>query len=322
MSRRDDVLAALKAAGEAGVSGEALARELAVSRVAVSKHVCALRDLGYRIEGEPGRGYVLLGVPDLLLPGELRPLVDSQLWTRLEGGPETGSTNDDCKLLAREGADEGTVVVAGRQTAGRGRLGRMWESPGGGAYLSALLRPGLSLGELAPLPLAVGIAIARALDALGAGDVGLKWPNDVWLSGSKVAGVLIEISAESDRVEWVVAGIGVNVLRDEGAREDAAYVRDVVGEATPASVAAAVLGELAEVYAQFQLEGFRGLAREYGSRSVLADREVKVCDVGGRVRATGHASGIDDLGRLVVETSRGSVAVAAGDVTLVGSSLD
>lgn len=322
MSRRDDVLAALRAAGEEGVSGEVLARQLDVSRVAVSKHVRALRDLGYEIDGEPGRGYVLLGVPGLLLPAEVELLLESKLWTRLAGGPETGSTNDDCKQLARAGADEGTVVLAGRQTAGRGRLGRTWESPGGGAYLSALLRPGLSIAELAPLPLATGIAIARALSALGATGVGLKWPNDVWLSGRKVAGVLIEISAESDRVEWVVAGVGVNVAREAGAREDAAYVCDFVPDATPASVAAGVLGELESVYAQFRVEGFGPLAGEYGSRSVLAGRDVRVSNAAGRAIAAGRVSGIDDIGRLVVQTPHGTVAVAAGDVTLAGSSLD
>lgn len=261
-------------------------------------------------------------LPDVLLPAEVAPLVSAGLWTRFEGGPETGSTNDDCKRLAREGAPEGAVVLAGRQTAGRGRLGRTWESPDGGAYVSVLLRPRLSVAELAPLPLAVGVAVARALEGLGIPGVGLKWPNDVWIAGRKVAGILIEISAESDRVEWVVVGIGLNVGKGEDARGDAAYIRDSDPDAKPAPVAAAVLDELAAVYARFRVGGLATLAREYEERSVLTGRDVRVSDIGGEVKAAGRVTGIDESGRLVVETESGSVTIAAGDVTLSGSNLD
>ena len=149
MTTRDAVLAALRDAGPAGVSGERLARELGVSRVTVGNHVGALREAGYEIEASPGTGYRLVAAPDLPLPSEVRPLLTQGFWTRLEGGGATASTNDDARRLARDGAPEGTVVLASEQTGGRGRLGRAWSSPVGGAYLSAVLRPTVAPAELA-----------------------------------------------------------------------------------------------------------------------------------------------------------------------------
>ena len=137
MTTRDDVLCgAARAAGDAGVSGEVLAASLSVSagwRSASTSRRCAR--LGYEIEAAPGSGYRLLSAPDLPLPAEVRPLLTPGFWTALSGGRETGSTNDDARALARAGAAEGTVVLASRQTAGRGRLGRSWASPDGGAVL-------------------------------------------------------------------------------------------------------------------------------------------------------------------------------------------
>jgi len=141
--------------------------------------------------------------------------LDSSFWQQIISAEEMSSTNDECKRLAREGAAEGTVLIAERQSAGRGRLGREWDSPNGGLYLSALLRPA---GRLAPenlsaFPLAVAMAVVRACEGLGAADVGVKWPNDVWTARGKLAGVLMESSVEGGDTAWVVVGIGLNVSR-------------------------------------------------------------------------------------------------------------
>ncbi|HET6352558.1 MAG TPA: HTH domain-containing protein, partial [Coriobacteriia bacterium] len=157
MSLRSDILAALRFAGPAGVSGEAIARESRVSRVAIAKHIAALREIGYAIDARPGEGYVLTSAPDLVIPAEVAPLLRDSLWVRVEGDVTVGSTNDEARSLAVAGAAEGTVVVASVQTAGRGRLGRQWESPAGGAYLSAVLRPPVAAIELAPLPLVIAL---------------------------------------------------------------------------------------------------------------------------------------------------------------------
>ena len=319
MTRRLDVLAALKHAGPAGVSGEALARDLGFSRAAVAKHIAVLRDAGYRVTARAGFGYVLESVPDAPIPCEVVPLVGSPFWVRLEGAEETGSTNDDCKALAREGAPEGTAVLAARQTSGRGRLGRAWESPAGGVYVSVLFRPLAPLSDLSSLPLAVSLGVARGLETLGI-SAGLKWPNDVWTSGGKLAGILLETSAEADRAEWVVAGIGVNVRRPARAFEGAAYLydelEDPAGRPGLARVAAAVLDGISSAYEEFAGAGFAGLRAEYESRSVLAGRDVCVRDAHGGLVAEGRVAGTDPAGRLLVDGGEGVTAVAAGDVTL------
>lgn len=326
MNTRRAVLAALRDAGASGVSGEAVARALGMSRAAVAKHVAALRAAGYGIEAAPGSGYALTAVPDLPLPEEVAPLLDSAIWADLRGGGETGSTNDDAKALARAGAPEGTVVLAARQTAGRGRFARAWSSPPGGLYLSVVLRPPLPLPEASPLPLAVSLGVARGLRSLGV-PAALKWPNDVVLPAGgaapgKLAGVLLEVSAEADALEWVVAGIGVNVRRPAGGSPfpDAAYAEDALGGAAPplAAVAAAALDGVGGAYLAFLAGGFEQLAGEYEARWVLGGREVRVSDARGGVVAEGTAAGVDGCGRLMVDGPRGRTSVSTGEVTLRG----
>ncbi|MDP2233309.1 MAG: biotin--[acetyl-CoA-carboxylase] ligase [Actinomycetota bacterium] len=323
MSRRSQVLRALIGAEGAAVSGEDLAAELGVTRVAVSKHMAALRDLGYVIEAAPHTGYQLISSPDLLLPDAVEALVRDPLWVRFEGGPSTVSTNDDAKRLARSGAPEGTMVVVGAQTGGRGRLGREWVSPSGGVYLSIILRPSMSPAQSSALPLVVALGVARGLESLGCYPL-LKWPNDVWLGtapGStdalgKLSGVLLEMQSEIDRVEWIVAGIGVNVSSATGRTPGAAYVDDQVPGCAPAAVAAAVLDGIAESFGQFVSDGFGTLAEEYVSRSMLEGREVTVRELDGTVRASGRVQGVDADGRLLLDGGSGMLAISTGDVTL------
>ena len=318
MTTRESVLAGLRMAGAAGVSGEALARELGVSRVAVGKHVASLREAGYDIEAAPGVGYRLLGVPDGPLPAEIAPLLREAAWMRLTGGGETSSTNDDARALARAGAAEGTVVLASRQSSGRGRLGREWVSPEGGAYLSLVLRPKVTPADVAPLALVIGLGIARGLrEHLGA-DAVLKWPNDVQLAGGKLAGVLLEMSAETDRVNWVVVGVGLNVRRspDLPKQRAVACLDDFAPHVLIASAVAAVLDGIAGAYSQWVECGFSAMHAEYEERSSLLGRGVTVHDMAGNVKATGTVMGVDDGGRLLVATLGGIEIVVAGDVTL------
>jgi len=124
---------------------------------------------------------------------------------------ECGSTNDEAARLARAGAGHGTIVIAARQHAGRGRDGRTWSSPPGGLYLSAVLRPALALADVPPLTLAIGVAVCDAARAAGAAAAALKWPNDVLVRGQKLAGVLVEAQSQGGRLDAVIAGIGVNL---------------------------------------------------------------------------------------------------------------
>ena len=333
--RRAAVLGALKSA-PVGVSGEALASELGVSRAAIGKHVSALRDLGYAIDATAGAGYRLKAAPDAALPLEVVPLLRSPLWADVRGGRVTGSTNDDVRALAATGAPEGLAVLAPEQRLGRGRLGRDWVSAPGGVYASVLLRPQSAPAELSPLALVVGLGLARGLESLGA-QVRLKWPNDILdEAGGKLAGVLLEGMIEGERMAWIVVGFGVNVRRppraagagtiaaaseppsEPSVAPDPAYLDDLTLAPVPlATTAAALLDAVADAYVRFLAEGFaRDLKAEYESRLILVGEQVRVSDPSGGLVAEGTCEGIDEWGRLVVRGEGEATHVSAGDVTL------
>jgi len=206
------VLAFLAEAVDEFVSGEAISDKLGLTRAAVWKHVDALRSQGYRIDAVPARGYRLVGIPDRLTPLELRPLLNTHdVGREVHWFEEIASTNDRAKELADDDAEHGEVVVAETQTAGRGRRGRAWASPARrNLYFSVVLRPDLPPVRAPELTLVASLAICDALRQAGV-DAGIKWPNDLLASGKKIAGILTELAAEPDRVDWVVLGVGVNV---------------------------------------------------------------------------------------------------------------
>ena len=187
------------------VSGEHLSQVLGVSRVAVWKHIRQLQELGYEIAAT-SKGYRLRSAPDAPFPW-----VFGQRADQVHYYPEIGSTMDIAMDLARRGCPAFTIVVADRQTKGRGRLQRTWQSMLGGLYFTMVLRPRMPLA-LAPLiNLAAAVDLSMTLEALYGIRTQLKWPNDVLVEGRKVAGILSQMAAETDRIEYVNVGIGVNV---------------------------------------------------------------------------------------------------------------
>jgi len=313
LSTRAAVVDALRRAGDVGISGETIASELGVSRATVNAHVAALRALGYRIASSSRVGYRLELAPDACIPEEVAPRLRHDLWVSCEGSVETVSTNDGAKRLARAGASEGTLVVAARQTGGRGRFDRPWESPAGGAYVSCVLRPPLAPSLLAPLSLVAAVGVADGLASLGL-EAQLKWPNDVEVGGRKLAGILLEMAAESDRTEWVVLGCGLNVTARP--HERAASVADHVSGVTVPEAAAAVLDGIAAAYRRFLADGFEDLRDAYLQRLALLGARVIVRDAPGTVVAEGAVTGVGSAGELLVGGSGAEVRVLAGEVTL------
>ncbi|MHB1017312.1 MAG: biotin--[acetyl-CoA-carboxylase] ligase [Coriobacteriia bacterium] len=313
LSTRAAVADALRRAGEGGVSGEAVASALGISRATVNAHVAALRSLGYEVASSSRVGYRLVSTPDACLPEEVAPRLRDELWISCVGGIETVSTSDDAKRLARAGASEGSLVVAARQTGGRGRFDRAWSSPEGGAYVSCVLRPPLPPAAVAPLPLVAAVGVADGLAALGL-DVRLKWPNDVEVAGRKLAGILVEMAAEADRTEWVVLGCGLNVSARP--HERAASVAEYVPEVSVGAAAAAVLDGVAAAYRRFLASGFGELRESYARRLAIAGEVVVVRDATGTVVAEGPVTGIGEAGELLVGKPGSERRVVAGEVTL------
>ncbi len=207
------ILSALRRDPSIHVSGTALASTLGISRTSVWKHVQALRSKGYHIDTHPRLGYRLTGVPDLILPEELLPLLSTRnLGRAYHHFNRTTSTNDEAMALALRGAPHGTLVVAEAQSRGRGRLQRDWASAASrGIYLSLLLRGPFPPDRAHQLTMLSALGLARLMRDRCGLEAWTKWPNDVLISGKKVAGILTEAQSDPDQVHFLVVGVGVNV---------------------------------------------------------------------------------------------------------------
>lgn len=214
MSTKDQLLAYLKEKKGNWVSGEALSTQLAVSRTAIWKHICKLREEGYGIESSPKKGYLFQRVSDLLLPNEIREGLDTKVFGRrgIVYYSQIDSTNTKAKELAARDAPEGTLVVAESQEKGRGRKGRTWFSPSqGGIYTSLILKPNIPPSEAPKITMLTAVAVAEALLKLTPCRINIKWPNDILVNGKKIAGILTEMSTEMDAIDYIVVGLGMNV---------------------------------------------------------------------------------------------------------------
>lgn len=325
MNRTEDVLTILQNTPGQYVSGEYLSRCLGITRSAVWKRIAALKKEGYHIEASTNKGYRL--TLDTSAYGKYA--IQNALRTRTFGRElkyfdQTDSTNTALKQLASESAPEGTAVVADCQTAGRGRLGRSWTSaPGKGIWMSVLLRPRLHPSVVQSLTLATSVAVCRALEAMKIPEMGIKWPNDILVGGKKVCGILTELSAEADRVAWVILGIGLNVNQ---LAED--FPQEILSTATSlrisgktgavidrSRVAAEILNCLEEVYEMFILKGSSWIVEEWKRWNLTLGKMVRLSSRNGEFTALAYDIMPD--GKLIVKKEDGTTQeVLSGEISL------
>jgi BirA family biotin operon repressor/biotin-[acetyl-CoA-carboxylase] ligase len=318
------ILKALRSVGDGSVSGVELSQELGVSRAAIWARIAELRSLGYDIAAGPHLGYRLLSAPDLLHADDLLARLGK---TKVIGRDirvfeETTSTNDVIEKLAHDGVQEGAVVFAESQTKGRGRLGRRWMSPmKKGLWLSVLLRPGLRLQEATQLTVASATALRRAIQSFTGLSPAIKWPNDIVLGGRKTAGILTELSAELDRIKYVILGIGVDVNLNASdlpveLRKLATSLKAELGKpVSRAGLAVAILRELDADYARIGAGQFGAVADEWEKQCGTIGQEVAI-RVGDR-QIRGCAESLGEDGALLLRTEYGRLErIVAGDVTL------
>lgn len=326
MSQRKRTVIDILRASPGYVSGERISATLGISRNAVHKHIKTLRARGYRIVGVSRRGYKLEEEPcRLVMPLITEMTQHSILGRSYRYYDEIESTNLEAKSLALDGAPEGTVVIAETQTAGRGRLGRRWVSPAGkGLLFSVLLRPPIPMADAHLLTLVAAVATAEATERQSGVDVAIKWPNDLYVAERKVGGILLEVSGEQDEVDWVVAGIGLNVNTEYSElpvalRRSAVSLRMAGGAPVDRSeLLARILLALETHYVQAVRTGFEQALAGFRSRDYLRTRTISVQTREGAV--VGEATGIDDRGALLVELPHRHVRrFHAGDVTLHAS---
>lgn len=212
MEMKDKVLTFLKEQKEYR-SGEEISQKLGVTRAAVWKCIKKLQVEGYEIESSTKKGYRLMETPNIITAGEIKHDLKTQiLGQTIYYKDVIGSTNNKAKELAREGAAEGMLVIADQQSSGKGRLGRIWESPAGtGIWMSLVLRPNILPQYASELTLVAGLSLCEVINEITGLEAKIKWPNDIVVNGKKVCGILTEMSAEMEGINYIILGVGVNV---------------------------------------------------------------------------------------------------------------
>lgn len=320
------VLEGLRGTRGSPCSGESLSSDLGVTRAQIWKHVETLRARGYQISGEAGGGYRLQATPDRLFPEEISAGLETRwLGHRIDYSDVVDSTNRIAFELGREGAADGTAVIAEQQTSGRGRLGRSFFSPPHlNLYTSILLRPTLSTADAPTLihAAAIGCADAIAAELDDPADVEIKWPNDVLLCGLKTSGILMEINAEATRVAFAVLGIGVNLnVEREDLPEEFRHLATSLRSHTKRKIDRVAFTQrlyrnLEEVLEEHAAGGFAAVRARYEARFRMTGKRVRVIGLGGEEMA-GVVSGIAADGALLIDRDGGgNERVIAGDVTL------
>ena len=316
----DKILSFFKSRGSGYVSGEELSEKFGISRTAIWKHIENLRGQGYEIAASPHLGYRLVSRPDRLTEVELKWQLDTDIiGKKIYSYKETGSTNDIAHKIAASGEKEGALVIAEYQTKGRGRLGRKWVSPRSrGVYLSVVLRPNILPREISIITLFSSLAVAKTIRK----DIGLsaliKWPNDILINNKKVCGILTELNGEADKVNYVIAGIGVNVntkkeLLPEGASSLCAERGEDIDRI---DFTKSLLVNLDKYYKAFLGGEIDLILNEYKRFSAILDRNVKI-NYHNR-SMTGRAVDVDKDGALVLRMDNGfHERVLAGDVTML-----
>ena len=317
---KETILRALRQGSQ--VSGEELGKAIGISRTAVWKYIKELRREGYRIDSSPRKGYSLVSAPDNLLPEEIKAgLRTSLLGQEIAYHREVTSTQEVAKVLAAQGANEGTVVIAETQMGGRGRVGRVWASPPGGVYLSIILRPSIKPSEALRFPLIAGVAVAQAIQELTDLKPKLKWPNDIIVKGRKVGGILTEMSAETDRINYLIIGMGINVntertLFPKEIEDSATSLKEECEEEiSRVKLVQRILTELESLYGDFKLSGFEPIRERWKALSNTIGAWVSISS--GRESLEGEAIDIDQEGALILRSENGILErIIAGDVSL------
>ncbi|GAW27487.1 biotin--[acetyl-CoA-carboxylase] ligase [Carboxydocella sp. ULO1] len=322
---KEKILEMLLASPGKPISGEEISRLLGISRAAIWKHIQALRAEGYEIESRTRQGYRLLQQPDLLTGQSIWPYLIADLRERIKifHFHQLDSTNIYARKLATAGAPEGTVVIAESQWAGKGRKGRSWQSASGkGMWLTLVLRPPILPRQTTLLPLLTAVAVVEAVEKTVPGAAcGIKWPNDVLAQNRKLAGILTEMSAELDMVNFVLVGVGVNLNQDE---ED--FAPDLLGTAISlkqlagdkvnrGQFTAAFINAFWKLYERYLQEGAQAVLGPWRQKALVLGKEVIIHEYTGDW--AGMALDIDEEGALLVRDEQQQIRrVLAGDVTL------
>jgi BirA family biotin operon repressor/biotin-[acetyl-CoA-carboxylase] ligase len=305
------------------LSGQDLSDVLRISRVAVWKHIKKIQELGYNVESKQKLGYKLISNSELLLPWE----ITSNLKTKTIGKQayyfdSIDSTQNQALKMAQDVANDGTVIVAAKQTEGKGRDGRKWMSPKGGIWISIILHPKFDISITTLFPIASSLALSLAIEKTFSIKPELKWPNDLTINGKKVAGMLVDVSLESNRIENLVLGVGINFdvnvkqieksLKGTPNFYGVSSLSDQKQNVKPIQLVQIFLLELEKIYKALNEKQIKKIISEWTSRSSTIGKNVELNTTDSKIK--GKAIKIDDDGALIISENNKIHKVIAGDI--------
>ena len=322
MEMKDKVLAFLKEQEEYR-SGEEISQKLGVTRAAIWKAIKKLQADGYEIESSTKKGYKLLSSPNVITPSEIKHnLCTEVLGQDIYYKGEIDSTNNQAKVLAREGAKEGHLIIAEHQSQGKGRLGRSWQSPAGtGIWMSLILRPHILPKYASQLTLIAGLSMCEVIQEITGLEAKIKWPNDIVVNGKKVCGILTEMSAEMESINYIILGIGVNVNMAYFP-EELPYASSLAIEGKKEYSRKAIIKAFLE---KFEIDykvykkqpDLTPIMERYEKNCITLNRRVKLLVSHEEVIA--KATGISNEGELLVTLEDGTMkVVSSGEVSVRG----
>jgi len=318
------VLSFLKSHNTEYLSGQDLSDVLRISRVAVWKHIKKIRELGYKIESKQKLGYRLESSTEKLLPWE----ITNGLKTKTFGKKayyfdSIDSTQNKAMMMASDKINNGAIIIAEKQSDGKGRLGRKWISPKGGIWFSIILHPKFDISVITLFPIASALALANAIEKTMNIKSELKWPNDITINGKKVAGILIDGSIESNKIENLILGVGINfdvnvkeiekILKDTPNFYGVASLREQNKTTKSVILVQSFLSELENTYNLLNAGNIKKIIREWTKKSSTIGQNIEINIENQKVK--GKAIKIDDDGALIISENKKNRRITSGDIT-------
>jgi len=320
------VLKFLKSHKSEYLSGQDLSQVLKISRVAVWKHVKKIKTLGYKIDSKQNLGYRLTENTDIPLPWEITNNIKTKvIGKRAYFFDVIDSTQNYALTIASNQKENGSVVIAQRQTSGRGRHGRKWSSPVGGIWLSIILHPKFDISYTTLFPIASSLALALAIENTLRIKPELKWPNDVTINGKKVAGMLVDITVQSNKIESLILGVGINFKIDEkkvnkslkGTPNFYGASSLIKKNETKNSIVfiQSFLFELEQIFEQLNQGNLKSIIKRWSNRSSTIGKKISISTSDKKI--VGKAVKIDSDGALVIMQGKKTEKVLVGDVNYI-----
>ena len=316
------ILSLLKSHKSEYISGQDLSDVLKISRVAVWKHIEKIRSLGYKIESKQQSGYKLIGMSDLLLPWEITENLKTKfIGKRVYYFDSIDSTQNFALKIASKDNENGTVIISKKQTGGKGRMKRKWFSPVGGIWMSIVIHPDFDISSTTLVPIATSLALCKAIEKTTKTKPELKWPNDITMKGKKVAGILVDTSIQSNKIESLVLGIGINFkIKQEKLKKIIVNSPNYYGATTLVKknesalhLVQQFLYELEVIFQWINSGLTKKIIYEWTKRSSTIGKNISI--INDKKIVTGKATKIDNDGALIISKNKQATRILIGDVT-------